>query len=684
MHGWSGSNSPDFLTREDLRLLIFGGKGGSGKTTSAAATAIRRARENRDKEILVVSTDPAHSLADSLDRKIGNMSAPIEGMENLFAMEIDANYLAEEFMAKHRETLEEIFSRGVFLDREDISRIFSLSFPGIDEVMSIIKVSKILNKNRFDLVILDTAPTSHTLRMLEMPNQMGQWIEALELMQEKHRYIVTQLIGRYKKDRADTFIKKIARNIQNVKSLLSNSKITEFVPVMTPDPVNIEETEDLIAALGKSGIFVKSLLINRVMTEDGCDFSRSIKRKQSIYLREINRRFSSYQLIPLPLFPGEIRGDEDLEKLFPNPPRRLDSILSIPESTAHIYYLPSLKSAASARTGTFAPFSLSAFLEEGGMGKFIIFGGKGGVGKTSISAAAGIDFARNSPGKKILLFSSDSLNSFSEVFDQTFEGKISRVRGIDNLFVAQRSMLVSMEYLREKYLLDINKIYDKLGGSNIELKFDREILESMLSLTPPGLDEILALYDLVESMREEEFDLYILDTAATGHLLRFLEIPEILRGWLRVIFDILIKYKDTFPSYNILKKLLELSGQIKDVNQIFLDSRQSKFVAITIPEAMGVLEMNRLLENTKRLKIPCDHILINMVIDNSDCNFCREKRESQERYIHEIASRGQDGYNVGKIPYFPGELKGVENLSLFGGLTIQEGMAHKVLDLTRN
>ena len=220
---------PEFLTNENLRLILFGGKGGVGKTTMAAMTALYLARTSQGrKKILIISTDPAHSLSDSLGMPIGDRVTPVSyspksevrsptwevreqepeaektsdmGLRtsdnpNLYARELDAAELIDQFKRKNQAVMGKLAERGTYFDQEDITDFLDLSLPGMDEVMAIIEMAQLLKRQDFDTLIVDTAPTGHTVRMLNLPEQMKKWIEVMDLMQHKHRYMFRHFTGK--------------------------------------------------------------------------------------------------------------------------------------------------------------------------------------------------------------------------------------------------------------------------------------------------------------------------------------------------------------------------------------------------------------------------------------------------------------------------------------------------------
>jgi len=205
--------TPEYFQNSDLKLILFGGKGGVGKTTMAASAALHLARANLNvKKILIVSTDPAHSLSDSFGMEIGDRVTPIpygavgsgqsaipnpqSTIGSLYAHELDTSRLADRFKEKNGAVIRKLADRGTYFDQQDIANFFDLSLPGMDEVMAIIEIADLIRDETYDVLIVDTAPTGHTIRMLTLPGEMKKWIEVMDLMQHKHRYMSTQFSGR--------------------------------------------------------------------------------------------------------------------------------------------------------------------------------------------------------------------------------------------------------------------------------------------------------------------------------------------------------------------------------------------------------------------------------------------------------------------------------------------------------
>ncbi|MBU4362667.1 ArsA family ATPase [bacterium] len=661
-----------FLDNPDLQFILFGGKGGSGKTTSAAATALHLSKMKPEKKILVISIDPAHSLGDSFDLIIGNKITPIAG--NIWGYEIDAEELLKKYKAENGAIIKKMAERGTFFDQEDIENFFVMSMPGLDEVMAIIKIANILNSREYDVIILDTAPTGHTTVFLSLPEKMLKWVEVADMMMEKHRYMARRFVGKYVKDECDEFLESQKHDVGKVRKLLTDSKTTEFVPVTIPEPMSIYEIERLVQLLENARVPVNSVIANRIIIEDSkCHFCLARKKEQEKYVKEIEEKFACYNLLKMPLFPREIRGIEDLtlygEILF--------------GEDGHLSEIPSLPQGG-----------MEDLLEKNL--KLIIFGGKGGVGKTSIASAAALQLARHNKEKKVLIFSTDPVHALSDSFDQQIGNEPHLVQdGTDNLYALELDASQMLNNLKEEYRGDIVEVFDKFASSGMDIKFDKEVMEELITLTPPGLEELMALKKIVELMKTSDYDLFIMDSAASGHLLRFLETPNIVREWLKTVFRLLMKYKGVINLSRIhsVESLLDLSRDVRKIQETLANPETTEFVMITIPEEMGIREMVDLSSALRNLKIPYSHTIINMIIPLSDCNFCTAKRQEQQKYIQSIESkvnlvrskspevtavplaRTSNGVNNGVIyiPLFLHGVRGKESLNELAEIIFSKG-----------
>src|ERR1044071_3060504 len=312
---------PDF---PDTRYLFFGGKGGTGKTTAAAAAALALLDAARaGSKLLLFSTDPAHSLSDSLDVEVGDRTAEVarrgrrEDAPRLFAREMDAAAALEEFKAKHRAVLAEIADRGTILDEADINELLDLSLPGMDEVMALFELSEVERSGTYARVVVDTAPSGHTSRMLRLPAVFSRWVGALDVMSEKHRYMASHFVRcrAVRADEVDLFLRDLSGRIEAVRSMLFDAARASFVLVTIPEAMAFEESARYFELLKSEGVPVTDMVINRVEHEhDGCPFCRARAKMQTRWLSSTEREFKSLRQHRVPLFPSEVRGPKSLRE----------------------------------------------------------------------------------------------------------------------------------------------------------------------------------------------------------------------------------------------------------------------------------------------------------------------------------------------------------------------------------
>ena len=298
------------LREKGLKLILFGGKGGVGKTTCAASTALYLAKNFKT---LLISTDPAHSVADSLGLKIGDEIKEVEGIKNLSALEISAEKALSKFKIEYEDEIKKIFDTSTYLDQEDIDSLLALPVPGIDEVMGFKTIVDLIEEGKFDKYIVDTAPTGHALRLLTLPELLDDWIKVMAKMRWKYRYMVERFAGRYKPDEADDFLLSMKKTVKRIENLLKDQQRCEFIVITIPESMAILETERLINNLSKYGINVRQLVINNVLESTGCGFCRERKKEQEKYINQIGGKFSNLGITITPLQPREVKGIDALE-----------------------------------------------------------------------------------------------------------------------------------------------------------------------------------------------------------------------------------------------------------------------------------------------------------------------------------------------------------------------------------
>src|SRR5687767_10410146 len=293
-------------------VVIFGGKGGVGKTTAASDWSSDVCSSDLKKKLLIFSTDPAHSLSDSFGEQIGPQKKGIAGFENLDAMEIDPGTWFEELKARYRTWTDELFASltgtsrmEIKFDREAMREPVEVTPPGIDEIAALGAISDLLDENRYHSIILDTAPTAHLVRLLELPQVALSWIRTFMKLLLEYQNVV-------KATQVAEELVALSKSIKGVLALLTDAERCEFVGVGMPERMSLEETVDLAKALDKLQVPMAKLLVNGMVPKTGCDFCKSRRKMQDQVVVNFRKRFRAVQLFTAPQQPREITGARDL------------------------------------------------------------------------------------------------------------------------------------------------------------------------------------------------------------------------------------------------------------------------------------------------------------------------------------------------------------------------------------
>ena len=293
----------------DREVLFFGGKGGVGKTTCASAMALAASRAG--KRVLLVSTDPAHSTSDIFEQSIG--PEPQQISASLYAMEIDASSESQRYVADVKSHIAQLFGHAIL--KEATRQIdLAATMPGAEEVALFDRMGALIRgeDERFNLIIFDTAPTGHTLRLIRMPELMEAWITALSRSRRA-------MLGIDQEDKQDPIMITLSERLERLRLLrarLVSGRTTGFVLVLIPERLPIEETSRALAQLDEAGVKVSGLVVNRVLPEHTSDpFLLARRRQEEIYLREIDQRFAGQASVRIPQLESDVYGLAALERV---------------------------------------------------------------------------------------------------------------------------------------------------------------------------------------------------------------------------------------------------------------------------------------------------------------------------------------------------------------------------------
>jgi arsenite-transporting ATPase len=298
----------------EMRVLLYTGKGGVGKTSVSAATALKCAELGY--RTLVMSTDPAHSLADSFAMPIKSEPTPLT--ENLWGLEIDPFREIEENWATVKDYLSTLFaSQGV----DDIVAEELSILPGMDEFFSLLKIRQFYEKEAYDVIVVDCAPTGATLRLLHFPDMIGWYMRRLFHVERK----VVGTIRRFTDeifsvplpgDEVYDTVERLYKRVGDMKAVLADPKITSIRLVLNPEKMVIEETRRAYTYLNLFGFVCDAVIANKVLPEEVTDeYFAEWKASQQRYLEEVEASFGALPIFKVRLYEREVVGIDALRQM---------------------------------------------------------------------------------------------------------------------------------------------------------------------------------------------------------------------------------------------------------------------------------------------------------------------------------------------------------------------------------
>jgi arsenite-transporting ATPase len=449
----------------DIKLtkyLFFTGKGGVGKTSTACATAMTLA--DQGKKIMLVSTDPASNLQDVFNTTLNNKGVEIDEVPNLVVANFDPEEAAKEYkesvVGPYRGKLPDVVIKNM---EEQLSGSCTVEIAAFNEFSNFITDDKV--KNEFDHVIFDTAPTGHTLRMLQLPSAWSNFIS-----ESKHgASCLGQLAGL--EDRKEIY--------KNAVKTLSNGELTTLILVSRPEASPLKEAERASKELQDIGVDNQVLVINGVLKNPDDELSNNIFNKQKTALDDIPEHLKKLETFEIPLRPYNITGIDNLRAFL-----KEDNIKYNHEKL-DVNEIP----------------KLNEVIEDlyNSNKKVIFTMGKGGVGKTTMAAAIALGLANK--GKKVHLTTTDPAHHLKFVLD---EGDGITLSNID-----EKKEL-------EKYTEEVLK-KARETMSEEDLEYVEEDLRS------PCTQEIAVFRAFAEIVEKSENEVVVIDTAPTGHTLLLLD-----------------------------------------------------------------------------------------------------------------------------------------------------------------
>lgn len=566
----------------ETKFIFFSGKGGVGKSTMSCATAVWLA--GKGYSTLLVTTDPAPNLSDIFRQPIGNNITPIKGVENLSAVEIDPDAASEAYRERVIAPMREL------LDEKSLETIKEqMKSPCVEEVAAFDKFIDFMCEPRYDIVIFDTAPTGHTIRLLELPSG---WSEEISKGGATCIGPSSSLTGA--KERYDEAL-----------SYLRDDKKTSFIFVMKPERLSLIETKRSVEELSKLDVKTNLLIVNGVLPDDAVTdkFFQRIKNEEEKEISRINDEFKGVEIAIYPLNDSEVNGLRSLEAV-------------------GAYLFEGKRETPTESTGSYVVEfhpgddweSIDRILTPANGTKYLFFTGKGGVGKSTIACATSVYLA--SRGFKTLIVTTDPASHLQYIFEQPVGSEPTPIEGIDGLHAARIDQKRSLELYKLRIL---ESVKDKDEATRKSVEED---------LTSPCAEEMAAFEKFMSFFDLPGYDVIIFDTAPTGHTLRLLELPVDWKGFIDI--------------GTLTKESSETSSSYEHVIETMRNRDKSSFIFVLYPEYTPIMEAWRSANDLKKqvgIETACVVANFLLPVGYGDNQFFNRRRAQQQKYLKDIQER---------------------------------------------
>ncbi len=512
-------------------VALFIGKGGVGKTTISAAYATHRAAQlarRNGGRVLLLSTDPAHSLADIFETKLGDspQRAGVWLKAHLDLWQVDANRQFRRFLNHYKEKLLSVLEAGSIFTRADLEPLLETSLPGMAELGGLLAISDTLNSRKYAQIVVDTAPMGHTLRLFALPQYFSSFLKLLELAANRDR-VLAERFGGQVQPAANLVVAQWHAILDRVRAaLVERAKI--FL-VTTPEKFSLNESRRAVDALHaiSAELKVSAIVLNRaVLRRSKCRICRA-KRTAT----ERARKFVRRQFAPKEFYIAEDTGAPVMGE-------RLGAF------GQHVFagkpFLWNKRRAPKNRGQSFSRAEWPMLAQP-----LTMVVGKGGVGKTTVAAALGFNH-RLHASCEVDICSVDPAPSLDDVFGGPVSDVPRGVMGDRKLRASEMDAVAIFRAWAGRMKKTIEEATtSEISRVHVDLWFERQLFSQLLESVPPGLDEILAVLQVLEMLQVRGRRLLI-DMAPTGHALELLRTPERILVWTRLLLKTLARHR-TLP-----------------------------------------------------------------------------------------------------------------------------------------
>jgi arsenite-transporting ATPase len=635
------------------KLTFVVGKGGVGKTTVACALALHLAARGPRQSTLLMSTDPAHSVADMLETRDQPGPHRLAGVKGRLSIwQIDSQSEFQKFLEGNREGILNIVENGTFFNREEIAPLLDTTLPGMAEVAGLLALREMLERGDHDHIVVDTAPFGHTLRLFELPGHFQRFLNFLEVASSRDALLAQRFGGRTA-GRANVFLEEWQATVRRVKEAFSAEQ-AEVLLVTSPETFSLNEAVRCVESLQESAPEMRlgGIVLNRVVMEgEDCPRCRYRARMAKKAVQFLKRNFPRVSRLTGPDPGNPLLGATRLQRFGDVVFAGVRANLSAPAPRGPKHKLK---------------FTRSEWPEAETRLSFTL--GKGGVGKTTVTAALAFRSRALRKDVHVTVCSTDPAPSLDDVFQKTIGDHVVNVLGDRGLGAVE--MEAVFEFRRwaariQKQLSSSTSM--ESGGLHVDLTFEKEVFAALLEVVPPGVDEVFAIFRILDLLEAKPGRVFI-DMAPTGHALELLRMPERILLWSRLLLKSLAAHRTLAIAQDVAVELAGLGQRVRKLLEMMRDPKQSCAWAVMLPEPVPDRQTQRLLAAMKELGIAVDSLLVNRVLlqAETDCKRCRRAKRWQLATLQTLQAK-YGGHRLYLVRDFPGEIAGAAKLKRFTG-----------------
>src|SRR6266480_30034 len=625
------------------------GKGGVGKTTVSAAYAVRCAMENRSQPVLLLSTDPAHSLVDVLDQPLGENPVKVRlPRGKLSAWQVNAEKRFRSFLNRHKENLLAILESGSIFSREDIEPLMDTAVPGMAEMSALLALDDALSSGQYHQIVVDTAPFGHTLRLFELPEHFQRFLNFLDLAASRDQ-ILAEHFGGNAKPVSLPILEQWSRMVGGVRDALRGA---EMFLVTTSEKFSLNESlrcRDVLSQQTQALKFSSVVLNRAVLSSTSCPVCGKRATATRAARALLKREFPSTDLYVAEDFGAPVVG-----------------VTGLGAFAAHVFDGKPMK--WKPRTPKAPEMRLLASKWPVLKTPLTMVVGKGGVGKTTISAALSFN-TRVKSKLPVEICSVDPAPSLDDIFQAEINDEARPVLG-DSKFLA--SEMDSVRLFRQ-WVADVKHTIDQVttgnvSGIQVDLSFERRLFSELLEIVPPGVDEVLAIVHILDLLGGSSKRV-VIDMAPTGHALDLLRTPQRILAWTRLLLKTLAAHRTLDFARDAGVKVAELGQRVRELLHLLKDPERSCIYTVMLPEPLPDRETERLMHDLGKLGLSSNSIFINRVLfaaDTGKCQRCRRARQWQMATMAKLRRRFRNK-TIYAVQNFPSEIAGKKALRSFTG-----------------